>query len=96
MARDILEVLAEVSAAGCLLELFARPDHARERVIESILELRMSEHILVAARSMMRHLHGHVEGRGSHGELGLQEVSGLLDGSLNKEPELSHRRVGLL
>jgi hypothetical protein len=45
---------------------------------------------------MLRHLKGHVEGGGSHGKLGLQEVARLLDRSFDKESELGHGRVSLL
>lgn len=42
MSRDVLEILAEVSAALEFLVLVTGPDHTRERVVESILEVTMS------------------------------------------------------
>lgn len=42
MSRDVLEILAEVSAAWEFLVLITGPDHARERVVESILEVTLS------------------------------------------------------
>lgn len=61
MAGDVLEVLTEVSGARHRLEFtITRPDHAWQRVIESILELALPENVL-SARGMLRHLHWHVK-----------------------------------
>lgn len=49
MTRDVLKILAKVTAISDLLKFtVTRSDHTRKRVIESIMELTLTENVLSA------------------------------------------------